>query len=97
MVRTRTDHIILWPSYFDSRNKRSSGRRVPKSLAVESPSAEDIFRAVKSLGLEATILQDKSYPSKWWEREGCVSVEKSQSKTQLIKGVAQKLKAIKTQ
>ena len=97
MVRTRTDHIILWPSYFDSRNKRSSGRRVPKSLAVEAPSAEDVFKAVKSLGFGATILQDKSYPSKWWEREGCISVEKSVSKTQLIKDVATILKAMKAQ
>ena len=96
MVRTRTDHIILWPSYFDSRKKRSNGRRVPKSLAVEKPTVEELFKAVNSLGLEATILADKSYPSNWWEHEGCVSVEKSLSKTDLISKVAPKLKAIKS-
>ena len=97
MVRTRTDHIILWPSYFDSRKKRSGGRRVPKSLAVEKPTVEEIFKAVKSLGLEAIILEDKAYPSNWWEHEGCVSVEKSLTKTELISKVAPKLKAIKSQ
>ena len=97
MVRTRTDRIILWPSYFDSRKKRSGGRRVPKSLAVEKPTVEEIFKAVKSLGLEAIILEDKAYPSNWWEHEGCVSVEKSLTKTELISKVAPKLKAIKSQ
>jgi len=97
MVRTRTDHIILWPSYFDSRKKRRSGRRVPKALAVEKPTVEELFKAVSSLGLEAVILEDKAYPSNWWEHEGCVSVEKSLSKTELIGKVAPKLKAIKSQ
>ena len=97
MVRTRTDHIILWPSYFDSRRKRSSGRRVSKSLAVEKPTIEELFKAVNSLGLEATILEDKAYPSNWWEHEGCLSVEKTFTKTELISKVAPKLKAIKSQ
>ena len=96
MVRTRTDHIILWPSYFDSRKKRSSGRRVPKSLGVEQPTVEEIFKAVSSLGLAAIILEEKSYPSNWWEHEGCVSVEKSLPKTELINKVAPKLKALRS-
>ena len=97
MVRTRTDHIILWPSYFDSRRKRSSGRRVSKSLAVERPTIEELFKAVNSLGLEATMLEDKAYPSNWWENEGCLSVEKTLTKTELISKVAPKLKEIKSQ
>ncbi len=97
MVRTRTDHIILWPSYFDSRNKRSSGRRVSKSLAVEKPTVQELFQAVSSLELEVVILEDKAYPSNWGEHEGCVSVEKSLRKTELISKVAPRLKALRTQ
>ena len=97
MVRTRTDHIILWPSYFDSRNRRGSGRRVSRALAVEKPTVEDIFKALESLGFEATVHPDKSYPQRWWEHEGCVSVEKTASKAQLIKDVAEKLKAMNSQ
>ena len=96
MVRTRTDHIILWPSYFDSRKKRSSGRRVPKSVAVEKPTVEELFKAVSSLDLEVIILEEKAYPSNWNEHEGCVSVEKSLPKTELISKVGQKLKIIRT-
>ena len=96
MVRTRTDHIILWPSYFDSRKKRSSGRRVPKSVAVEKPTVEELFKAVSSLDFEVIILEDKAYPSNWNEHEGCVSVEKSLPKTELISKVAPELKLLRT-
>ena len=96
MVRTRTDHIILCPSYFDSRKKRSSGRRVPKSVAIEKPTVEELFKAVSSLGLEVVILEDKAYPSNWNEHEGRVSVEKSLPKTELISKVAPKLKLLRT-
>ncbi|RLG56733.1 MAG: signal recognition particle protein Srp19 [Candidatus Hydrothermarchaeota archaeon] len=88
--------MILWPSYFDSRKKRSGGRRVPKDQAVEKPTAEELFKAVSSLGLDAVILQDKAYPSSWWEHEGCVSVEKGLAKTELISKVAPKLKAMRS-
>jgi len=97
MVRTRTGHIILWPSYFDSRNRRSSGRRVSRSLAIEKPTVEELFRAVSSLGLNAIILEHKAYPRRWWEHEGCVSVDKTLSKTELIGKVAPRLKVIRNQ
>ena len=97
MVRTRADHIILWPAYFDSRRARADGRRVPKSLGVERPSAEEILKSVKALGLNASIHQGKAHPSSWWESDGCVSVEKTLSKAELIGKVAPKLKEIRIQ
>jgi signal recognition particle subunit SRP19 len=95
MVRTRTDHIILWPSYFDSTKTRADGRRVPKAKAVQNPTAAELLEAVKSLGLKATILEEKAYPRNWWEWGGCVSVEKSLAKTALIGRTAPKLKQIR--
>jgi signal recognition particle subunit SRP19 len=92
MVRTRSDHIVLWPSYFDSRKSRAEGRRVSKESSLENPSVEEIQKAVKSIGLDATIKKTKSYPRKWWENEGQVRVEKTMSKTQLINQVVAKLK-----
>ncbi len=92
MVRTRSDHIVLWPSYFDSRMSRAEGRRVSKKTSLENPSVEEIHGAVKAMGLEATIKKTKSYPRKWWENEGLVRVEKTMSKTRLINQVAAKLK-----
>jgi signal recognition particle subunit SRP19 len=95
MVRTRADHIILWPAYFDSRKTRATGRRIPKAMAVQEPTSQELAEAVKSLGLEARIIPEKSYPSCWWEHSGCVSVQKAMKKADLISKVAPRLKRIK--
>jgi signal recognition particle subunit SRP19 len=92
MVRTRTDHIILWPTYFDSRKSRSEGRRVPRSVSIDGPTAEEVHRAVKGLGLSATMDASKSHPNSWWEKEGMVRVENSLGKEELIRLVAARLK-----
>ena len=95
MVRTRTDHIILWPSYFDSAKTRRGGRRVSKRMATQNPTAAELLKAVESLGLKASILEGKAYPRNWWGWEGCISVEKSLKKTELIGKVAPRLKQIR--
>ena len=92
MVRTRSDRIIIWPTYFDVRKSRAKGRRVAKSLSIENPSAEIIHSTVKELGLDATLHSEKSYPGNPWVKEGMVSVEKSMAKTELITKVATMMK-----
>ena len=92
MVRTRSDHIVLWPSYFDIRKSRAEGRRTPRKLSIDKPTAEEIYKAVKGLILKASLQPEKSYPENWWEKEGSVHVEKSMQKTELIAQVATKLK-----
>jgi signal recognition particle subunit SRP19 len=94
MVRTRSDHIVLWPTYFDSRKSRADGRRVPKSKSIDRPTAEEIYKIVRTLGLKGSVHKDKAHPSSWWEEEGAVFVEKGMLKTQLIQKVASKLKDI---
>jgi signal recognition particle subunit SRP19 len=95
MVRTRTSHYILWPSYFDQRRTRMKGRRVPKNLAVEKPTFEAISKAVKALGIEAIAIKEKSYPGNWCEKEGMVRVPKSMPKAELIRKVAEKMKELR--
>jgi len=95
MVRTRADHLILWPSYFDSTKTRAEGRRVAKGQAVQNPTAEEILKAVESLGLKAAVRQGKAYPRCWWDWGGCVSVEKSLAKTELIGKVAPRLRQMR--
>jgi len=94
MVRTRSDHIVLWPTYFDLRRSRADGRRAPKNLSIDRPTVEEIYEIVKTLGLKGTVHIDKAHPSNWSEKEGAVFVEKSMPKTQLIEKVATKLKEI---
>ena len=95
MVRTRADHIVLWPSYFDLTKTRAGGRRVPKAFAVQNPTSEELLEAVKSLGMGAELQADKAYPRSWWGWEGCVSVEKSLSKAELLAKVAPALKKLR--
>src|SRR2546428_10022991 len=64
--------IVLYPAYFDLKRTRQEGRRVPKSLAVDGPTAEEIEKAAKALGLSPKIEADRAYPSSHWRKEGRV-------------------------
>ncbi|MEM2940489.1 MAG: signal recognition particle subunit SRP19/SEC65 family protein [Thermoproteota archaeon] len=55
-------YIMLYPSYFDSKFSRRMGRRVPKSLAVESPTLAKIDEACRKLGFKTIVEPDKAYP-----------------------------------
>ena len=84
--------IVLWPSYFDSRVSRTSGRRVPRRDAVEAPTARMLYDSVRALGLDCILELDKAYPRFWHRREGRVLVEPKMSKTELISKVTANLK-----
>lgn len=91
MPSKETRTIILYPEYFSIGNTRASGRRIQKKLALKSPTIDEISKAVKSLGLKATVEGDKAYPRFWWKKRGRVIVETDIPKTQLLKKVAGKL------
>ena len=55
-------YVIIYPQYFDSKASRKMGRRVPKVLAVDSPSLARIEEACKKLGLKVMLEPDKAYP-----------------------------------
>lgn len=86
--------IVLWPTYFDIRSSRDKGRRIAKKDAVENPSAQMLFEAVKSLGLDCILELEKSYPRFWHRNEGRVLVEPKFKKVILIHKVAAKLKSM---
>jgi len=64
-------------------------------MAVQNPTSEELLEVVKALGLKAELHKEKSYPASWWNREGCVSVEKTLKKTALIGKVAPALKNLR--
>ena len=45
------DRLTLWPSYFDVRRSRRSGRRVAEDAAVKKPDLEGLYNAARSVGL----------------------------------------------
>ncbi|WP_448577795.1 signal recognition particle protein Srp19 [Thermosphaera sp.] len=87
----RGRRIILYPSYFDSTLSRSDGRRIPASLAVPSPSIEEIYNAAAKLGLNPVVENDKAYPGKWWVK-GRVIVDKKYGRMELLRKIALEIK-----
>ena len=86
--------IVLWPTYFDIRSSREDGRRVPRRDAVEGPTAQMLFEAVKSLKLDCILELEKSYPRFWFRNEVRVLVEPKLKKPELMRKVAAKLKTM---
>lgn len=80
--------IILWPAYFDIDRSQAEGRRVPKSLAVESPTAEEIYEACIGLKKSPVLEGKKKMPRATWGRTGRVLIKKEGAKLKSIKEVA---------
>ena len=84
--------IVLYPAYFDIGRSRTSGRRVAKKWAVESPTVDEVAAAAKALGLEPELETGKAFPSTPWRREGRVLVRADFFKTSILQKVAQRIK-----
>jgi len=87
----KQDKIIMWPAYFDAGKTRMEGRRIAKTLAVQSPKVPEIEAAAAKLGLEFELVPDKGYPKSPWHMAGMLLVEKKGSKEQVIRGIAKQL------
>jgi len=86
--------VMLYPAYFELRISRGEGRMVAKKNAIEGPSAQMIYEAVKSLGLDCILELEKSYPRFWYKSNGRVLVEPKLKKPELLEKVASKLKTM---
>ena len=91
MNMRKQDKAIIWPAYFDLARTRKEGRRIPKSLAVQSPKVVEIKEAVEKLGLRHEIAMESGYPKTPWVKTGMMMVEKTGSKEQIIRKIAKQL------
>ena len=87
----KQDKAIIWPAYFDLTKTRMEGRRVPKSLAVQSPKILEVQEATQKLGLKFEVMADKGYSKAPWAKTGMILVEKKGSKEQIINRIAKQL------
>jgi signal recognition particle subunit SRP19 len=87
----KQEKIMIWPAYFDQAKTRNEGRRVPKSLAVQSPKILEIQEAAQKTGLEFEVVADKGYSKTPWVKTGMLLVEKKGSKEQVINRIAKQL------
>jgi signal recognition particle subunit SRP19 len=93
----KQDKAIIWPAYFDSAKTRKEGRRVPKSLAVQSPKIAEIKIAAEKLGLIHEFTPEAGYPKTPWVKTGKIMVEKQGSKEQVIRKIAKQLLKIRSE
>jgi signal recognition particle subunit SRP19 len=83
--------IVVWPAYLDAQRSRFEGRMVAKSLAVESPTADEIYEACRELSLEPVLESAKRLPRSSWERSGRVLVAKKDKKLKMLKEISKVL------
>jgi len=87
----KQDKVIIWPTYFDQSKTRKDGRRVSKSLAVQSPKIMELQEAAQKTGLEFEVVAEKGYSKTPWVKTGMLLVEKKGSKEQVISRIAKQL------
>ena len=92
----KLDKAIIWPIYFDTTKTRREGRRVSKSLGVQSPKIDEIKLAVDRLGLRNEVKTEAHFPKVPWAKTGMLLVEKKESKEMIIQKIAKQLVKIKS-
>lgn len=96
-MRSRKPFLIFWPQYFDAKRTRSEGRRLPKNLAVDKVSAEDVTKAARRLNYRAEIEPHFKYPRTWFGQSGRVAINtKGKPKSKVIKELAKELRKMRT-
>ncbi len=84
---------IIYPEYFNKSLSRSKGRRVPRSIAVNSPSPDEISEILDDLKIPNRVETQASYPSTWYRRNGRIIMPRQEwSKHKFLKRVGNKLK-----
>lgn len=84
--------LRVWPVYFDAGLSRGEGRRVPRSMAVREPKAEDIEKAAGRLGLNPVLEPAARHSKRPWRPSGVVLVDKKGPKTRIIRDIAEELR-----
>lgn len=92
MVSRDDGKLVLWPLYFDISEPRP-WRRVPKTIAIEEPTAEAIARVAAELRLRPVLERGVGHPKRWWKQEGRVLVDVRGAKSVLITQIAERLRA----
>jgi signal recognition particle subunit SEC65 len=78
MVSREEEKYVVWSVYFDKSVSRLNGRKVSKKYA-------------KSLGLNPILEKESTYPKRNWKKEGRVLIDKKDSKSKLLRQIANRL------
>ncbi|WP_309493532.1 signal recognition particle subunit SRP19/SEC65 family protein [Candidatus Hecatella orcuttiae] len=86
---------MVWSIYFDIARSRSEGRKIPKRMAVASPSLKEIVEAASRLNLSPQPKYEARYPRCWWKEAGYVVMDKINSKGETLKLLAKELSKLR--
>ena len=82
----------VWLHYLDCTVSRSRGRKVPKTLCIDKPSAKLLLDICTALNLRCQYIEGRRHPKHWFRYSGVVEVEYSGRKAELIKLIAKSVK-----
>ena len=85
--------LVMWPVYFDSDYSWGQGRRVSKRLALRGVKPEEISKAAEDLDLDPVLRPGMSFPKHPWLKTGCVLVEKTGPKSEVLKELASRIRS----
>ena len=89
---------VIYPSYLDSTKTIQEGRRIPKHVAVDTPTVADISCALQRLGIRHVLQPYKGYSrdsTTLWENPGRVKVDQPcTKKKELLYQVAEQIPTI---
>ncbi len=90
--------IFIYPVYFDMSRSRGQGRRVPRKLAVQTPSINELGQIVSTLGLTTETNLEVKYPRFHWVPSGLLLIKRQEdlNKNALIRKIAVQLKKSRT-
>lgn len=93
----KKDYWVVWRINIDSTVSRGNGRVVPRQLAVEKPTLEELANAASMLGLKFEVHPEKRHPRHWFEDDhaGCIHIYKVEglNRRSLIKKLAQLIRS----
>lgn len=87
----------LWLVYIDSSVPRSRGRILPRSLAVNKPTLQEMAKALESLGYKYEVYPDKKYPPLWYDEraQGYIVVKTEEKMRTIAAKVAERIKQMR--
>ena len=95
VLNTATRWLVIYPNYLDATKCISEGRRVPKAVALDNPTLQEILVALANLNFQHVSEPTKSYPRDWLV-EGRVRVDPTgvvMNKQRLLVAVAEAIRA----
>jgi signal recognition particle subunit SRP19 len=88
--------LVLWPAYFDTEYTWGQGRRISKGLALRGVKSEEIYKAAEDLGLNPDMRPGMAFPKYPWRKTGSVLIEKTGSKSEVLKDLARRIRTNRT-